>query len=310
MRLPSLKFLKTFQVAARLLSFKSAAEELFLTASAVSHQIKALEEQLGITLFDRGPRALTLTEAGARYLERINELFVGLEHLTEELQVRYGRTTVRLHVPPLFASEILLPRLQSFWQQRTETDLRIDTAIAAAHVYPADADLSVVVGAGPWEGMRSHCLFAQNFVPACAPALLARLPVKSVADLDRHTLIVHESRRDAWDRWAGALGLEPPRSSRLVRLDTLSAVTRAAEQGLGVALVPYPLSAARFESGSLMRAFEGELCTRESYFLLRRPEPAERRDVAELAAWILRECRPMADTDAGGAAARRLATGR
>jgi LysR family glycine cleavage system transcriptional activator len=225
------------------------------------------------------------------------------------LQLRYGRTTVRLHVPPLFASEILLPRLQSYWQQRTETDLRIDTANAAAHVYPADADLSVVVGAGPWEGMRSHCLFAQNFVPACAPALLARLPIKSVADLDRHTLIVHEARRDAWERWAVALGLEPPRNSRLVRLDTLSAVTRAAEQGLGIALVPYPLSAARFESGSLVRAFEEELCTRESYFLLRRPEQSDRRDVEELAEWILRECRSTAEPVTPPADTRRLARG-
>jgi DNA-binding transcriptional LysR family regulator len=310
MRLPSLKFLKTFQVAALLLSFKAAAEELFLTASAVSHQIKALEEQLGTLLFDRGPRALLLTAAGARYLEQINEMFLRLEQVTEELKLHYGRTTVRLHVPPLFASEILLPRLQSFWSQRTESDLRIDTVISAAHVFPADADLSVVVGSGPWEGMRSHRLFAQNFVPACAPAVLARAPIRSVADLERHTLIVHEARRDAWERWTEARGFEPPRRSRLVRLDSLSAVMRAAEQGLGIALVPYPLSAARFGSGSLVPVFEDELCTRESYFMLCRSGTSERRDVEDLAAWILRECRPAAGTATGDSTTRGLAVGR
>src|SRR5450755_4676615 len=91
MRLPSLKFLKTFQVAARLQSFKAAAEELFVTPSAVSHQIKALEGQLGIALFERGVRTLTLTDAGGQYLEHINDIFAKLEKVTEQLQVRYGR---------------------------------------------------------------------------------------------------------------------------------------------------------------------------------------------------------------------------
>jgi LysR family glycine cleavage system transcriptional activator len=208
-------------------------------------------------------------------------------------------------VPPLFASEILLPRLQSFWHDRSDTDLRIDTAIAAAHVYPADADLSIVVGVGPWEGMRAHRLLAQNFVPAGAPGLLARLPVRSTADLGRHTLIVHEARRDAWERWAEAAGLDLPRGSRLVRLDTLTAVTRAAEQGLGLALVPYPLSAAHFDAGNLARVFAEELCTSESYYLLQRSEKPDRAEVEELADWIRRECRP--DTSAHAATSRRTA---
>ncbi len=92
MRLPSLKFLKTFQVAAKLKSFKAAAEELFITPSAVSHQIKALEEQLGVALFERGVRSLTLTDAGAHYLEHISDIFSKLESVTEQLRVRYGRT--------------------------------------------------------------------------------------------------------------------------------------------------------------------------------------------------------------------------
>ena len=107
MRLPSLKFLKTFQVAARLQSFKAAAEELFVTPSAISHQIKALEEHLGVSLFQRGVRTLTLTDAGANYLEHINDIFSKLESVTEQLQVRYGRTIIRLNVPSFFANELL-----------------------------------------------------------------------------------------------------------------------------------------------------------------------------------------------------------
>jgi DNA-binding transcriptional LysR family regulator len=127
MRLPALKFLRTFQVAASRLSFKVAAEELFVTPSAVSHQIKALEEQLGVVLFERGPRALTLTDAGRNYLQHVQTIFARLERVTEQLQIRHGRSVVRLRTPPFFATELLLPRLQSFLEAQPDTDIHIDT---------------------------------------------------------------------------------------------------------------------------------------------------------------------------------------
>jgi len=146
MRLPSLKFLKTFQVAARLKSFKAAPEELHLTPSAVSHQIKTLEEQLAVALFDRGMRTLTLTDAGAHYLEHISDIFARLESVTEQLKMRYGRSILRLNVPPFFARALLLPRLASFTQAREDTDIRIETSSSAPKSHPPEADLSVVVG--------------------------------------------------------------------------------------------------------------------------------------------------------------------
>src|SRR3984885_12440979 len=114
MHTPSLRFLKTFHIAAKLGSFKAAAAELCVTASAVSHQIKALEQQVGVALFDRGPRSLRLNVAGATYLENIDALFSRLESVTEQLKLRFSRTVVRLQVPPFFASELLVPRLSSF----------------------------------------------------------------------------------------------------------------------------------------------------------------------------------------------------
>src|SRR4249919_1164948 len=118
MRLPSLKFIKTFQIAAVHQSFKVAADELCITPSAVSHQVKLLEAQLGIPLFDRGPHSLALTEAGRMYLQAIDTVFTRLESATEQLRTSYGRGVVRLHIPPFFASEMLMPRLQSFMQMR------------------------------------------------------------------------------------------------------------------------------------------------------------------------------------------------
>jgi LysR family glycine cleavage system transcriptional activator len=237
MRLPSLKFLKTFQVAAARLSFKAAAEELFITPSAVSHQIKALEEQLGMPLFERGPHSLTLTEAGTHYLQHMDSVFARLESVTEQLQVRYGRGVVRLHMPPFFATELLLPKL-----------------------------------------------------PACAPSLLVRNPIRKVEDLDQHTLIVNEARLDAWERWAESLG-KKLRPKKIVRFDTMYAAAQAAEHGVGVALVASRFGNERFAQGSLVQLFDTELETGESYFLLLRREDASRPDVLALTQWLLKEFR-------------------
>jgi len=291
MRLPSLKFLKTFQVAAKHQSFKAASEELCVTPSAVSHQIKSLEEQLGVALFERGVRSLTLTDAGAHYLEHISDIFSKLESITEQLQARYGRTIIRLNVPPFFANELLLPRLASFWQAREETDIRIETTFSAPKTHPAEADLSIVVGTGPWEGLTVHELFAQSFIAACSPSFLLESPIDHYTDLNGKTLLLHEERRDAWERWAQGLQIAPIKPNRLVRLDTMSAVVLAAEQGVGVALVPARLSADRFAAGGLVKLFEAELTTNESYVLLHRPEDQAREDLQELTQWILSECR-------------------
>lgn len=291
MNLPSLKFLKTFQVAAKLQSFKAAAEELCVTPSAVSHQIKSLEKQLGIALFERGVRTLTLTDAGAQYLEHINEILAKLESVTEQLQVRYGRSIIRLNVPPFFANELLLPRLASFSQASGETDIRIETTFLASKMHPPEADLSVVVGTGPWEGLTAHELFAQSFIAACSPAYLLENPIDTYADLNGKTLLQHEERGDAWERWALGLGISPIKPNRLIRLDNMSAVVLAAEQGVGVALVPSRLSADRFVAGGLVKLFDAELTTNESYVLLHRPEIAARKELQEFTHWILKEFR-------------------
>jgi LysR family glycine cleavage system transcriptional activator len=287
MRLPSLKFLRTFQIAASRLSFKAAAEELFITPSAVSHQIKALEEQLGVALFDRGAHSLALTEGGRNYLQHMDSLFARLETVTEQLQAHYGRGVVRLHITPYFATEMLLPKLQSLLEAQPDTDIHINT-VQALESHPADADVSIVVNASPEDGLSCHKLFSQAFVPACSPLLLQRIPINTVSDLNRHTLIVHEARRDGWERWAESVGTQL-RPRKVIRFDTMSAAAQAAEHGVGVALVSSRLGNERFAQGSLIRLFDTELLTGESYFLLLRPEDVSRPDIRTLTQWILNE---------------------
>lgn len=292
MRTPSLKAIKTFQIAARHSSFAVAADELCITPSAVSHQIKTLETQLGLPLFSRGARALALTDAGARYLEQIDDLFVRLEAVTEQLQARYGRNSVRLHVPAYFASEMLLPRLPEFSKLNTGIDLRIDTSGAGGRAHVAEADISVVVGSGPWNGLVAHPLFAQTMIPACKPQLLEEKPVARYEDLNAHTLLVHEARRDDWDRWAAAVGMKSLVPSQIVRIDSMAAAMRAAETGIGIALLPAELSRAKFASGRLARVFDDELVTQENYTLLVRAEDESRDDIRALCAWLIGSCSP------------------
>jgi LysR family glycine cleavage system transcriptional activator len=291
MRAPSLKAIKTFQIAARHSSFAVAADELCITPSAVSHQIKTLETQLGLPLFSRGARALALTDAGARYLEQIDDLFVRLESVTEQLRARYGRNSVRLHVPAYFASEMLLPRLSEFSKLHDGIDLRIDTSGGHGRQHAPEADISVVVGTGPWNGLVAHPLFAQTMVPACSPELLAEKPVKRHEDLNAHTLLVHEARREDWDRWAAAVGMKALRPAQIVRIDSMSAATRAAEKKIGVALLPAELSRRKFAQGRLVRVFYDELVTQENYTLLVRPEDETRDDIRALCAWLMESCR-------------------
>jgi LysR family glycine cleavage system transcriptional activator len=290
MRTPSLKAIKTFQIAAKHTSFAVAADELCITPSAVSHQIKTLETQLGLPLFSRSARALALTDAGARYLEQIDDLFMRLESVTEQLRARVGRSSVRLHVPAYFASEMLLPRLSEFSKLHAGIDLRIETQGAHGRLHAAEADISVVVGTGPWNGLVAHQLFAQTMVPACSPELMAERPVNRYEDLNSHTLLVHEARRDDWDRWATAVGIKNLQPAQIVRIDSMSAATRAAEKKIGIALLPAELSRRKFASGRLTRVFDDELVTQENYTLLVRAEDENRDDIRALCAWLVDAC--------------------
>jgi len=286
-----LKFLKTFQIAARRGSFTAAAGELCVTASAVSHQIRQLEQQLGVSLFERRPHSLTLSEAGAWYLTQLDDVFGLLNSATAQLRARYAKVVLRLQVPPFFAQELLLPRLAQFSAAHPDTDIRIATRIAPEEVHPDDADVSVVIGKGQWPGLQVQRLFAQTFVPVCSPELLESSGVREVAQLAGESLIVHTRRHDLWERWAASVGLQALQPRQEVRFDTMSAVVDAAERGLGFALVSAPLTRGRFAQGALRRVFDQEITTGESYFVLLRAADAERPSVRALSDWLVEEFR-------------------
>jgi LysR family glycine cleavage system transcriptional activator len=287
--MPSLRALRAFQVAGHHLSFKLAGDALYITPSAVSHQVRNLESFLGIDLFIRKTRALEFTDAGSRYFEFLDGMFARLEAETHQLWAEYGRHIIRLCVPPFFASELLLPRLQQLQLLMPDTDIRVITQPSLMKVHPPDADLSILLGAGDWPELVTCPLFPRTVLTACSPELKKRGRLRSFEDLDGQTLIVHENRPHSWVNWAQALEIEPPRASKVFRFDSMSAVVQAAAQGLGVAIVSWPLSKRWFDNGRLVRAFDEEVVTGEQFHLAHRPEEVEREEVRELIDWITSE---------------------
>lgn len=287
--MPSLKALRTFKVAGRHLSFKLAADELCITASAVSHQIKKLEAYLDINLFVRKTRALELTAPGKIYFEFLDGMFARLEAETHQLRAQYGRSVIRLCVPPFFASEMLLPKLSEFKALMPNTDIRVMTQPSMMKVHPADADLSILLGTGDWPDLQTIPLFSRRTMTACSPGLKKKFGFSSFSDLNGRTLIVHENRPNSWVNWAKALGIPPPEAGQIYRFDSMSAVVQAAAEGHGVALVSWPLSESWFKSGVLVRALGDQVETKEKFYVAHRAEEHEREEVARLVEWIVEE---------------------
>lgn len=287
--MPSLRALRAFQVAGRHLSFKVAADELFITPSAVSQQVRNLESFLGIDLFFRRTRALELTDAGQKYHEFLDGMFARLEAETHQLLMEHGRRIIRLCVPPFFARELLLPRLNSFQARMPDIDIRVVTQPSLMKEHPPDADLSILLGSGDWPELATYPLFRRQIVPACSPAMKKKARFSKHSDLDGQTLIVHENRPHSWVNWAQALDVRPPRAGKIFRFDSMAAVVMAATEGLGVALVSWPLSERLFESGALVCALDEKVDTGEQFFLAHRPEEQERPEVEGVIDWVLEE---------------------
>lgn len=288
-KMPSLRSLRAFQVAARHLSFKLAAEELCLTASAVSHQVKNLENFLDIELFVRKTRALGLTAPGRSYFEFLDAMFTRLQMETHQLGAEYGRKMIRLCLPPFFAGELFLPKMDTLHTIMPDTDIRITTQPSLMKIHPAEADLSILLGNGDWEDLTTYPLFARRLVIAAAPSQLKNFDRSSFASLNDQTLIVHENRPNAWSNWAMEIDLPEPSAGNILRFDSMSSVVQAAVQGLGFAIIPLPMSQNWFKTGALIKLFDTEWVTDEQFHLAHRAEELNRPEVIEFVQWLIQE---------------------
>ena len=285
----SLRGLRTFCIAARYESFRIAADELFITSSAVSHQMKSLEEELGVRLFERGSRELKLTETGAAMFADINPLIEKLDTVVGKYREGGRRRSIRMSVQPFFASEYFIPRLSDFSAEYPDIEIQVDTSDESSEKNPADADVSIRLFRSPPDGIWSNLLVPLRLVAAGSAEFKKTLEVVDGEITSSFPLIVHETYPKAWKQWSKHAGIKLPSDSKITRLGSMIAVVRAAERGLGAALVPVPLADQWFRQGTITRLFEDELVADVSYYLVCREDPADDEDVGRLRDWILRE---------------------
>jgi len=283
----SLRGLRTFCVAARYESFRTAGEELFITASAVSHQIKSLEEELGQQLFERGSRELSLTDTGQSLYEEVSPLIEKLDAVAASYKTGATSSSIRISVQPFFGSEYFVPRLSEFTAAHPEIDIQVGTSDESTEKHPSDADVSIRLFRSPPPDMPSNLLFPLRMVPAGSPEFKKAMTVRNKKIVSEFPIVVHETHPKAWAKWANAAGIQLPEKSKVIRLDSTIAVLRAAQRGLGAALVPVPMGDLWLKEGSLVRLFRKEYVANVSYYLVCKEDRAEDSGVRKLRHWIL-----------------------
>lgn len=309
-RLPPLNALRAFEAAARLRSVKKAAEELFVTPAAVSHQVRQLEEFLGVSLFERLPRGIRLTDRAEAMLPGVREGFDALMAAVGQVrQVAAGAARLYVSAPPNFAARWLVPRLANFAQAHPEVEIHlasrsrmIDSAEAELSRGPGEAaaesaSVSIRFGVGRYSGTRVDRLFEAAYVPVCSPRFLkGKHALRKPADL-RHYTLLHDdtvpdgATRPTWEDWLANAGVEGVDGAKGPHFSNASLSLGAAIDGMGVALALKPLLAAEIEAGRLAIPFDIAAPTRFSYFLVAAKGIADRPAVAAFREWLLAQAR-------------------
>jgi len=294
--LPHLAFFQGFEAAARTLSFTKAAEELFITQSAVSRQIKALEDHLGLKLFERRPRALQLTENGQALYRIATEALDRLQSATDRLKAETRARQLSVTTTTGFASLWLIPRLRRFTSLHPDVDVRISATTDALNLERSLIDLAVRYCKPESVPEGAVRLFGEEMIPMCSRALLrdkAR-PLKTPRDLAHHTLLHFdyagaETMYMDWGTWLTALGIGDLRPAGALHFSQYEQMIQAAISGQGVALGRQPLLNDLIESGALVAPFKQTLVGSRAYFIIESRLAAGKPHVREFAQWLVAE---------------------
>jgi LysR family glycine cleavage system transcriptional activator len=325
-RLPPLNALRAFEAAARHLSFKVAARELHVTAGAVSHQVKLLEQHLRVPLFRRLTRALELTPEAVAMLPKVREGLDALQAAVERVRSRGDMVPLTVVTPPNFAARWLMPRLARFTQAHPNIELHIaarqsmvdqveDGAarVPEQDVRPDSAAAMVRFGTGHYPGSHVDEVFSAVYVPVCSPKLLkGEHPLRTPDDLRHHTLlhddtVIEEGARPSWNDWLQSVGVTDIDATRGPHFSDAALAMDAAIEGMGVTLAIRSLVTAEIEGGRLAVPFDIAAPTGYAYYLVTPESAAENVAVSEFRKWLLAESRDERVTaiqSAGSAATR------
>jgi LysR family glycine cleavage system transcriptional activator len=292
--LPSLNGLHAFEAAARHMSFTRAAAELNVTQTAISHQIRRLEEQLGLKLFIRRNRTLALTREAQDYLPSIRAAFEDLRRATARLRRSERDGVLTVSTTASLATKWLVSRVAAFQDAHPGIEVRITTSAHLVDFAREEVDMAVRYGRGSWAGLRADWLMAEQLFPVCSPALLATdKPLRRPEDLAHHTLLHTTVSREDWYLWLTAAGL--PRSiatRRGLMFDQGFMATQAAMEGLGVALGRGHLVEADIAAGRLVAPFDMVLPQDAGYYVVAPETSAEAPKIVLFRDWLIASATP------------------
>ena len=288
-RLPPLSALRGFEAAARLNSFSKASSELFMTQSAISHQVKLLEEYFGQALFKRVNRTVEVTDAGIDFLKTTQLVLSQLQKGTIRLEF-FNKAAVVLNTTPAFASKWLMRRLPEFKQQNPEIDAWIYTQYSQDELENAEVDFAIWLGTGDWPNTQCIQLFEDEVTPLYAPSMLIDgQPIESPEDLAKYPLIHVEQveRREDWHAWLTQEGMTDIESVVGYNFNDSSLALECALAGQGVVLGSTLLAQDLIASGQLIRPFTHSLSTELNYYLVYNKERLNDENVSRMIDWVL-----------------------
>jgi len=289
-RLPSLNGLRAFEAAARHLSFTQAASELNVTQTAISHQIRRLEEELGIRLFIRKNRALALTPQARDYLPGVRAAFNDLRLATDRLLRKDDDKVLTVSTLASLAAKWLLPRLTAFQEAHPGIDVRITTSTALVDFKNGDVDAAIRYGRGNWPGVRAEWLMADEGFPVCSPALLSgKKPLRTPEDLRDHVLLhTSNANYDDWRLWLTAAGLTPDISKQPgITFDLILMTVQAAIDGIGVAMGRTSYVQDDIAKGRLVVPFNIALPADAGFYLVSREGATDPPKLKAFRQWLI-----------------------
>jgi len=298
--LPPLDLIQGFEAAARTLSFTKAAEELFITQSAVSRQIRALEEHLGVTLFERRARSLALTEQGRALYRTAAEVLERLQETTNRLRADAGTPHLTVTTTGGFASLWLIPRLRSFTALHPEIDVRISATYQTFNLERALVDVAVRYCKAEETPDGAIRLFGEELFPVCSPALQneGQHPLGTLGDLRHHALLHIEEARGLldWETWLTAQGHSDLKPAASMRFDSYEQMIQAALAGQGVAMGIGRLVGGLMEQGKLVAPFCKSVIGSRAYFVIRSATTGNRSHVQAFVAWLVEQANAVSAT--------------
>jgi LysR family transcriptional regulator, glycine cleavage system transcriptional activator len=295
--LPSLNALMAFESASRHGSFTRAAKELGVTQTAVSHQVRALEENLGSSLFRRSPRGLALTADGEMWAAELHVVFTRLRDANARLRRPRESThpTVSVSIIPSFGARWLVPRLGRFLVSHPEVDVRISATERLVDLFAERIDIGIRYGFGGYTGLLTTKLADDALIVVAAPALANKRALWRPADLSHETLL-HDDYPDAWEKWFRARGRAMPRRARQSQFTDSSMLIEAAVRGQGVGLARWSLAADELDLGRLVLLFPraAALPTGLAYYLVSSREGSRQPAVSDFRRWVIAEAKSLA----------------